>query len=81
MSNYNFNNINGSGKMYCNIPRFPLMCGMFSLTMTLLVNKQLADQVQNAVMIHVEEGDFYGSGISNAHGRQGVYIEQRWHIS
>ena len=78
MSNYFFRDLPSTGVVYCKIPRFPLMSGPFSLTVTLQVNNVLVDQVQNAISVLVEEGDYYGSRNSNAFGRQGVYIEQNW---
>ncbi len=73
-----FERVDRSGRVYCTMPRFPLMCGPFAVTATLKLGKVLKDQVENAARIDVEAGDYYGSGYPNAHDRQGVFIEQRW---
>ena len=54
------------------------MSGEFSIRAILYVNYCLADDVEHAQKIYVETGDFFGTGIPNAHGRQGVYVSHEW---
>jgi lipopolysaccharide transport system ATP-binding protein len=78
MANSKFENLPASGVVHCYVPKFPLMHGSFDLRTTLFVHKVLTDQVQNALAITVEEGDYYNSGVSNVYSRQGIYIPQSW---
>ncbi len=80
MANRAFESLPSAGNVYCHLPRFPLMSGRFNATYHLLVNGQLADHVENAFNVDVETGDFFGTGIPKALGRQGVYVSQRWLI-
>ena len=78
MANRAFESLPPAGHVYCHLARFPLMSGRFSVNYHLLVNGQLADHVENALTVTVETGDFFGTGISKALGRQGVYVPQTW---
>ncbi|MEZ4726551.1 MAG: ABC transporter ATP-binding protein [Caldilineaceae bacterium] len=78
MANRAFEAIPSVGRVYCHLHRFPLMSGHFTVTYSLNVNGLLADRVENAFTVDVETGDFFGTGIPNALGRQGVYVPQTW---
>jgi hypothetical protein len=78
MANREFETLPPQGSVYCSVPKFPLMIGEFYITATLMVNGIMTDQVEKAISFHIENGDFYGTGIPNAYNRQGVYIEQQW---
>ncbi len=78
MADNKFHNISSSGSLFCEIKKMPLMYGDFSLTATLIVNGELQDKIFNAFGFKILEGDFFKTGVTNAFGRQGVYIEQNW---
>jgi lipopolysaccharide transport system ATP-binding protein len=67
-----------SGKVVCRIPRFPLVPGTYSLTVVLIVNGQTADKVRDAAMLHVIEGDYFGSGKLPDPGYASVMVDHRW---
>ena len=54
------------------------MMGMHYVTLVLNSNKEMMDLVEQACEIVVEIGDFYGTGIQNVYGRQGVFFRQEW---
>jgi len=54
--------IHRTGYFECRWPKFNLKSGMYDCTLSCSVNGALADQVQSAFSINVEDGDFYGSG-------------------
>ncbi len=78
MANGAFERVPQNGRVFCRVPKFPLMAGSFHITSMLYANGFLADEVQNAITIHVETGDFFGTGVSKAFGRQGVYVPHTW---
>ncbi|MCX7049698.1 MAG: ABC transporter ATP-binding protein [Candidatus Sumerlaeota bacterium] len=78
MANRAFQDLPPRGAVYCRVPRFPLMTGAFFVSATLQVNGQLADQVREALICHVETGDYFNTGITNVQGRQGVYVDHCW---
>ncbi|MBN1451221.1 MAG: ABC transporter ATP-binding protein [Anaerolineales bacterium] len=80
MSSKAFEKLPPAGRVYCFIPRFPLMTGPFSVTATLNIKGVLMDQVENATTVEVESGDFFGTGIPNVYGRQGVYVDHEWGV-
>jgi lipopolysaccharide transport system ATP-binding protein len=67
-------------KIVCDVPRFPLMPGRYSVTATLQIGGDLFDQVQSAANFTVESGDYYQSGFTNSSARNGVYIMQHWKL-
>jgi lipopolysaccharide transport system ATP-binding protein len=67
-----------SGRVLCRLPRVPFMPGRYRITATLVVEGRLEDQIEHALELEVEGGDFFGSGIPNSYGRQGIYLPQTW---
>jgi hypothetical protein len=78
MASGEFEYLPPEGRVHCHVPRFPLMDGDFFIKVTLQVGGRMADQVENALKISVEPGDFYGTGVHHSGGRQGVYVNQSW---
>lgn len=54
--------INENGRFICWLRRFPLVPGIYYLTISLLVDRQLVDKVVSAAQIVVVDGDYYGTG-------------------
>jgi lipopolysaccharide transport system ATP-binding protein len=80
MSSLSFPKISGTGTIFCKIERLPFIFGNYSITATLQVNYLLTDQIPHITSFMISEGDYYGTGISNAYNRQGIYIAQKWFI-
>lgn len=78
MAQGDFDRLPGRGRVYCLIPRIPLMCGEFTITCTIGLTNVIADRVEHAAVLHIEVGDYHGTGNDNTYGRQGVHIRQHW---
>ncbi|MFI5148639.1 MAG: ABC transporter ATP-binding protein [Bacteroidia bacterium] len=52
----------GAHQIEIEIPRFPFCQGLYSFTLYASVKGEIADWVQEAGVIEVESGDFFGSG-------------------
>lgn len=78
MASRAFETLPPEGRIYCHVPKFPLMSGVFHIKLTLKVRGMLADQVENASLVNVESGDFFGTGIPNDFQRRGVYVDHSW---
>ncbi|NVM22268.1 MAG: ABC transporter ATP-binding protein [Desulfobacterales bacterium] len=78
MASRAFGSLPREGRMYCRIPRFPLMPGVFHIKLTLVVRGAIADQLENVSVVNVDAGDFFGTGIPNDYRRQGVYVPHSW---
>ena len=50
------------GRFLCRLRRLPLVPGVYDLTISLLLDRQLVDKVVGAKKLVVVEGDFYGTG-------------------
>jgi lipopolysaccharide transport system ATP-binding protein len=68
----------GQGKFVCKIDKMPLMSGRFHVNLLIQVNGKLSLKVDHIAFLDVIEADYFGSGFSNALGRQGVYVNNDW---
>jgi lipopolysaccharide transport system ATP-binding protein len=62
------------------IPRLPLKQGTYGLTLFASSNGEVADWIQDAVMMNVDAGDFYNSGKMPPDGQGHICIDHRFEI-
>jgi len=68
------------GKIYCRIQRLPVYTGEYYMDFDVYHNGVLLDYVQQAALIFVEHGDYYGTG--TPWGRYGaIYTDFEWGAS
>ncbi|AHM59916.1 ABC transporter ATP-binding protein [Flammeovirgaceae bacterium 311] len=68
------------GEVICTIPRFPLVAGSYYINISLHLNGQPYQRIENAMKLIVESGDFYGNGrVPNPEGSK-VLVEQNWAV-
>lgn len=80
MANFTFIDAPVNGELVCKISRLPLMFGDFTVKITLLVDGEVSDRIDNAFNFYVNQSDFYKSGVINVNNRQGVYVDQSWNL-
>lgn len=70
----------GRGIVSCRMKKLPLTKGTYLLNIIVRENADIQDWVQEAKVLDVENGDFYGTGkaVPDSHG--GVLFEQQWAI-
>jgi lipopolysaccharide transport system ATP-binding protein len=68
------------GRFRCRVERFPLAPGQYLITLFCRVNGTISDWVQQAALLTVEGGDFFGSGRLPAPTHGGVLVPQEWHL-
>jgi lipopolysaccharide transport system ATP-binding protein len=68
------------GQFRCRIERFPLSPGQYFVTLFCTVNGSISDWVQQAAVLTVEAGDFYGSGRLPPPSHGGFLVPQEWHV-
>jgi lipopolysaccharide transport system ATP-binding protein len=76
-----FESVPGVGRFTCRVERFPLSPGQYSITLFCRVNGIIADWVQQAALLTVEPGDFYGTGRLPPATHGGFLIPQEWQNS
>ncbi|HQV00631.1 MAG TPA: Wzt carbohydrate-binding domain-containing protein, partial [Bacteroidia bacterium] len=74
----NFATAPNSGSMYCTIEKFPLTSGKYALNLIVYCNGIMHDWVQQAAMIEVDDGDFYGTGKTVASTHRSILVAQKW---
>jgi lipopolysaccharide transport system ATP-binding protein len=78
MSGHPFETLPPRGILECRIPRLPFTAGTYRVNLFCRVNGVLADWVQDAALVTVVEGDFYGTGKSAPPGHGGFLATQEW---
>ncbi len=69
------------GVVDCRIDRLPLAAGPYFLNLTVRSNDAIEDWVQEAAVLNVENGDFFGTGRISPPSHGGVYIDQAWSVA
>lgn len=66
------------GRLSVTVPRFPLVKGTYVLGFRILCDGELADHIPDALKFECEEGDFFGTGISDLHSP--IYVQHEWRM-
>lgn len=69
------------GSLTCTIPRFPLPEGEYQFNLFAAIGNVVADWIQEAGLLRVEAGDFYGTGKLTPESRKGVLVDFDWRIA
>lgn len=67
-------NIKKSGHVDFKINDLPLSKGIYSLTLFIESNKEILDCLENATLLPVEDGNYYGTGKSYPYGWEGKTV-------
>jgi lipopolysaccharide transport system ATP-binding protein len=74
-----FPTIPQKGCIKCCIPKFPLAAGSYTLNLIIHQNGVIEDWIQEAAVLNVENGDYYGTGRIPSASQSGlVFFEQKW---
>jgi lipopolysaccharide transport system ATP-binding protein len=76
-----FDAIPQQGIISCIVRKLPLSPGRYTVNLTIRQNDIIQDWVQEAVILSVEGGDFYGTGKLPPPTHAGVLFEQSWLVS
>ena len=71
-------NIGSTGRFICRINRLPVIPGVYDMTISLLIDRRLADKVTNAYKLIVLEDDYYGTGLLPRHTMGRVCVDFNW---
>ncbi len=76
--NKSFHYVEGEHFVDCSIGKNPLQNGEYSLNLFLKSNNDIVDWIQEAVVVEIAPGDFYGTGRIVENGNSSVLIQQTW---
>ena len=68
------------GRFTCRVQRFPLSPGQYYITLFCRVSGCISDWVQQAALLTVEGGDFFGSGRLPPPTHGGFLVPQEWNL-
>jgi len=66
------------GVVECHLPRLPLNRGRYTLNIVASCGQEKFDYVQDAAVMDVEEGDFYGTGKPASDDKRLTFFQQAW---
>ncbi|MBN2105989.1 MAG: Wzt carbohydrate-binding domain-containing protein, partial [Deltaproteobacteria bacterium] len=70
--------IHSSGYFECYWPKLQLRSGRYDCNLFCSVNGEIVDWLQNAFIITVEDGDYYGTGKLIERTQGDILIDHRW---
>jgi lipopolysaccharide transport system ATP-binding protein len=77
--NADFESLPAAGEIVCEIPDLPLASGDYQLDVWATANDTVADHVEAALVLHVAEGDPFGTGRTTLAGKHGpIAVRHRW---
>jgi len=75
-----FNSLPPEGRLFCRIEHFPLSSGQYPITLFCRVNGDIVDWIQQAVLLSVEPGDFFGTGRLPPSTNGGALVPHHWRV-
>jgi len=74
----NFEEIQGKGRIICNIPRLPLMPGYYSLDIRSYSKRIITNHLYDGVAFYVKEGPFFDSGLMPPDSEARTLVDHSW---
>jgi len=71
--------VSKDGTFRCKINRLPLIPGRYRITATVTINDEVADYIEGAAFMLVEEGDFFRTGRLSLHSP--VLLDHSWDLA
>jgi len=81
VNGFDFQSVPAKGRIICRIPRLPLQAGKYTFNLFCTVGGEVADWIENAGMIEVEAGDFFGSGKLPPAAQGAFIVQHSWSVS
>lgn len=79
LMNKNYTSVNGEGYFDCELEKFPLAPGRYFINIfAKREGGEILDWIQEALMIDVENGDFFKTGQNITTGHNSVLVEHNW---
>jgi lipopolysaccharide transport system ATP-binding protein len=79
--NADFAELPPAGEIVCEIPDLPLAAGSYPLGLWATVSDAVADHVEDALLLHVEEGDVFGTGRTTVAEKHGpIAVRHTWRV-
>lgn len=69
------------GALVCTLPKVPLLPGSYSVNVYVTSGGEVADWVQDAATVEVQEGDYFGSGKLPLPGYGFVAVPHEWEVA
>jgi lipopolysaccharide transport system ATP-binding protein len=78
--NLNYNSVHSDGFFECTVDKFPLSMGNYLVNIFIQNDEGIIDWIQEATVINVENGDFFGTGKAITTTHQSVLVKHNWTI-
>jgi lipopolysaccharide transport system ATP-binding protein len=82
ISGYSIDVLTGNNVLQCKIKKFPLADGSYICNLIAYKDGIIQDYIQEALLLNVEEGDFYGTGRALPQDHKECFlVENKWSLS
>jgi lipopolysaccharide transport system ATP-binding protein len=68
------------GFITCIIPKLPLLPGLYSIDICLKYGSDITDEIDSAIRLEVEFGDFFGTGKMHTEMMNGMIVYHTWSL-
>jgi len=69
------------GQIRCSIPKLPLLEGNYNVSIWCKLNEQMADEIQDAFVLPVIPGNFFGTGKTHQDDAGQMLVDHRWEVT
>jgi lipopolysaccharide transport system ATP-binding protein len=76
-----FENLSQKGAIICHLPRLPLRGGTYTVNVFCIVAGEIADWVQEACRVTVEDGDFFRTGKLPPTSHSPILVDHSWAVA
>src|SRR5262249_23606219 len=81
VSGNDFENLSQTGAVICYLPRWPLRGGTYTINIFCVVAGEIADWVQGASRLTVDDGDFFRTGKLPPTSHSPILVDHSWAIA
>lgn len=74
----NFHRVKGQGVWICHLPKLPITKGEYIINVMIRSQGEIQDWLEDAYVLYVENGDFFGTGQSIPVTHSSVLFEHEW---
>ena len=72
--------VNGEGTIYCNIPKLPILPGIYKIDITLKYGQEITFDMDSCFDLQIEKGDFFNTGKLNSDMMNGLIVFHKWEL-
>ena len=69
-----------TGSLVCTLPKLPLLPGTYDLTVSIILNRELADKLTGVCRVIVSDSDYFGTGRLQQNNFGDLFVDFVWEV-